>query len=77
MAAFIVCSCWDQRRTVVALEAWIQASEPNFLLSVGDQFYDGPLDDEDPRWDHTFRWIYNYPALNEIKWIVIHGVCNI
>ena len=31
-----------------------------FILSLGDQFYNGPLSDEDPRWKREFTDMYNF-----------------
>ena len=80
--------CNEQRSLVPTMEAYAEVLNPSFMLSVGDQFYDGPMPtptaatdpesqrasaDNDPIYDLSFRHIYDRPMLRAMPWYMIQG----
>jgi hypothetical protein len=50
-----------QRSNAAAINAHCAvASNCRFILSLGDQFYNGPLDTHDKRWETEFSAMYNF-----------------
>jgi hypothetical protein len=66
-------NCDRQRALVPNMEEWAAAGRLDFVMSTGDQFYNGPLSDGDLRWDYSFREVYDTPTLRSLKWWLIAG----
>ena len=67
---------------VPAMAAWATQMKAlgklQFILSVGDNFYDGPTTEEGGdlsvrTWKAGFLEVYNAPALVDTEWLVIQG----
>jgi hypothetical protein len=67
-----------QMAPVPAMAAWAETLDPEFVLSVGDNFYEGPTTAEGGdlapwQWDEGFRKVYAQPSLVNRPWYVIQG----
>jgi len=62
-----------QLRVAAAMTAKAQEIRPDFVISVGDNFYDnGILNADDPRFLYTFEQVYTDPAL-QCEWYITPG----
>lgn len=62
-----------QRAVAQAMAERAAASDPRFILSLGDNFYEaGVTSDTDPQWQTSFEDIYDQPSLQR-PWKVILG----
>lgn len=66
-------NCERQRGLAAAMEDWAAAAQISFLLSTGDQFYEGPLSDLDERYQYSWREVYTGQTLRTVPWYMIHG----
>jgi len=63
----------DQTQVATQMARWAAATPPQFIISVGDNFYeDGVADTDDPQWQTSFERVYADPAL-QVPWYVILG----
>lgn len=71
--------CNEQRSLVPSMEAYAVNLAPSLILSVGDNFYDGPdwptreEADADAMWSLSWRHIYDRPTLRSTPWWLIQG----
>lgn len=77
---FFVIGDWGHmgspNQTVVAhqMNTWAKSSEPRFIISTGDNFYDtGVASTEDPHWEKSFEQVYNGDQLAKLPWYVVLG----
>jgi len=77
--SFLVIGDWGRRgdanQTAVAraMGACAEASDPDFVVSVGDNFYEGGLNSvDDPEFASSFADVYTHPSL-QVPWHVILG----
>jgi acid phosphatase len=63
----------DQVEVAMQMEIAANANKPQFIISVGDNFYErGVASTEDPQWEKTFENIYTAPSL-QVPWYVTLG----
>ncbi|HEX3798502.1 MAG TPA: tartrate-resistant acid phosphatase type 5 family protein [Verrucomicrobiae bacterium] len=63
----------DQTEVAAQMAVSAKATNPRFIISVGDNFYEnGVADVNDPLWKVSFEDVYSDPAL-QIPWHVILG----
>ncbi len=63
----------DQVEVAMQMEIAANASKPQFIISVGDNFYErGVASTADPQWLKTFENIYTAPSL-QVPWYVALG----
>ena len=62
-----------QRDVADAMNRWAGQNRAQFILTTGDNFYDGILGDEDPRWELWWRDIYDGGNIRNLPWYVSVG----
>ena len=63
----------DQVEVAMQMEIAANAMRPQFIISVGDNFYEkGVASVEDPQWQKTFENVYVAPSL-QVPWYVALG----
>jgi len=63
----------DQVEVAMQMEIAANAMKPQFIISVGDNFYEkGVASVEDPQWQKTFESVYVAPSL-QVPWYVALG----
>ena len=77
--SFLVVGDWGRRgaynQTAVAraMGACGAVSRPDFVVSVGDNFYEGGLNSlDDPEFAHSFTNVYTHPSL-QVPWHAVLG----
>ena len=77
--SFLVVGDWGRRgehnQTVVAeaMGRCAELSKPAFVVSVGDNFYEGGLNSlDDPEFKQSFTDVYNHPSL-QVPWHAVLG----
>jgi tartrate-resistant acid phosphatase type 5 len=72
----------DQLEVAVQMGVAAQAVSAQFVISVGDNFYEnGVASVDDPHWQSSFEKVYTAPALQVPWWIILgnhdyHGNCD-
>ncbi len=60
---------------------WVDAAQPTFIVSTGDNFYENGVDNvTDPQFATSFMNVYTHPALKSRPWYIIygnHGACRL
>jgi tartrate-resistant acid phosphatase type 5 len=63
----------DQMDVATQMGIAANALKPQFIISVGDNFYeDGVVSTSDPQWETSFENVYHTPAL-QVPWYVALG----
>jgi len=63
----------DQMEVAMQMEIVANALRPQFIISVGDNFYEhGVASTDDPQWQKTFEDVYVAPSL-QVPWYVALG----
>jgi len=58
-----------QERVAVAMSNWCGAHPCDFIFSTGDNFYnDGVVSADDPRFDTSWRNVYDKPHIANLQW---------
>jgi tartrate-resistant acid phosphatase type 5 len=64
----------DQAKVAGQMSAWAQKTIPQFIISVGDNFYDdGVSGVDDPQWKTTFEGVFDSTPLKPVPWFAVLG----
>ena len=56
------------------LARWADEAKPDFIVSAGDNFYDGVFSPDDPWFDERWKDVYNpYMSLERLMWYITVG----
>jgi tartrate-resistant acid phosphatase type 5 len=78
MLNFLIIGDWGRRGTpgqIAVADALAQVAErlgSRFVVSTGDNFYDGVTGVQDDHWQESYEAVYNSPSL-QIPWYVVLG----
>lgn len=68
------CVADRQLSVAKAMEGLAQGLKPQFVLSLGDNFYDGGIRDlEDPQLQASFEDVYHFGSLTSVPWHISLG----
>lgn len=64
----------EQSRVASEMEKIASNVSLDFIISVGDNFYeDGVSGVDDPQWETTFREVYLKKSLKDVPWLAVLG----
>ena len=62
-----------QRDVAAAMNRWAGSNRAQFILSTGDNFYDGITGNNDRRWNTWWRNIYDGANIRNLPWYISVG----
>jgi len=64
----------NQEKVAVVMSDWCGSRGCDFIVSTGDNFYeDGVTSVDDPRFNTSWRWVYDKPNIDTQQWYMSLG----
>ena len=69
---------FDQKAVANSMGEWCLFHQCDFIISLGDNFYDNGVTSKwDPRFDSSWRNIYNQSSIANLRWYGIMNTINL